>query len=547
MITLDYDKLTGFEKTENIPVEEVDLKDRDGLVPAGTKVILSKLMFEPVGAREDTITGRVAEHFAIIKAQEFEVRLNGKEIQPFDRKFVFSYPKLKHDHDSLIDGEVNTMEGKTLKFKYRIRFTGPKKQLSAGERGVRVYARQRLAAAPDLLDLGTGMHGFQNTHYLDGVVQADFIDEQSSDYIASDRHTLRWDTPLLSPLRKFLTEEMKAACVKYQGDKTETLAKRVLQDPFTKEVIDKWDLPSHRRDVAFRIAAKLAAGCSDELEDDYYKETLPVVVKGLGYGELLAAIAQIAKDDVVRLEDIAGAIADLSAAEWDDYSRIVSGRLKGIETLRKLYKNIDLAGPKNEKDLHELLKKCPWLINPMFWQYLTSNVTEKTLSEELTKHLGVDTHVPGNYKKDSPDEVEPLKSNKRPDLVFLLSSFSLGRVVIVELKAPNIPLHSEHLSQLENYMTDVEHFLQQRKGKGESLRVEGYLIGTRDRGKHAKDDQVKHLARRERDRGADTKWRVFDIGELLESTEDAHRELLEVYETAQKKAEQAKEKETGKG
>ncbi len=540
-IALDYDKLTGHETTATIGVDEEVLKGTAGLEPNGTRIILSKLVFDPAGSHEETITRRVAEHFAILDPAEFEVKLNDKRIPVHERVFVFAYPSPEMDSRDLAGSFLTTEDAKQLPFKYRIRFTGPKKQLLAGERGIRVYARQRLACAPDLLELGTGMHGFQNTHYLDGVVYADFIEDQPADYVASDRHTLRWDAPLLAPLKKFLTDEMRDACIAFQGGKEKTIAKKVLEDEFTKETIEKWDLPPHRKEVAFRIAAKLASGCPDQMEDDYYRQTLPVLVKGLGYGELLAAIAEISKKEGARLDEVVVAIAELTKSEWDDYSKIVAGRLKGIKGLRRIYSNIDFSSPKNEEDLHSLLKDNPWLIDPTFWQFLTSNVTEKTLSAELSKHIEVAGYAPEKYDKSVPDEKDALQTNKRPDLTFLLSSFSIQRVVIVELKAPNTPLHNDHLTQLETYMAKTEEFLEARSGKGRDLKVEGYLIGTKDRGA-AKNDKVKLLASRMKKRAKGELWQVMDIGELLERAEDAHRELLDVYEAAAKKAEEAKGK-----
>jgi hypothetical protein len=39
-----------------------------------------------------------------------------------------------------------------------------------------------LRAAPSFLDADMNMHGFRMTDHMDGVVKADFIDDQKSDY-----------------------------------------------------------------------------------------------------------------------------------------------------------------------------------------------------------------------------------------------------------------------------------------------------------------------------------------------------------------------------
>ena len=532
-IALDYRKLIGHETTEEIEVEEKTLDDGAGLLPSGTRVILSELAFEPTGVQLDTISRQIAKHFSIVKAEEFVVQINGKQIPPFSRDYAFSYPNQEISWRDLVDYSIE-VDGHAFPFQYRIRFTSRGKQLPASERGVRVYARQRLASAPSLLDLGTGMHGFQNTHYLDGEVHADFIDDQRSDYIASDRQDLRWDTPILAELKKFLTHEMERACVAYQNTKEETLAERVKNDPFTRQAIDSADLPTHRRAVAFRIAAKLAAGSPEETADEYYRETLPIVVRGLGYGELMSSIREIARAEHPSFTGIIKALADLTAAEWDDYSKIVSGRLRGIEALRKICASVDFRAPSNEGELHDLLKGNPWLIDPTFWAFLTSNVSEKTLSEQLSKALGVDQYVPEGYDRSTSDESDPLQSNKRPDLTFLLSNYALQRVVVVELKAPNTPLHIDHLVQLEGYMRRAEDYFR-AKVSDRHIKIEGYLIGSRATERHGGQEKVKALRYREEKRGVDSDWQVFDINELLRRAEDSHRELVDAYARAEQK------------
>lgn len=523
-ITLDYENLIDKEKTEEVPIPAEILEDGGGLKPHGTRIALSRLVYEPMGSRSDTIADHIAEHFFFIGPEEFLICLNGVTIPPFRREYAYAYPEgvpLEEYQDKSLELE----DGRVIKFSYRIRFTPKKKNLSAPERGIRVYAHKRLASLPDLLDLGTGMHGFQNTHYLDGVLIADFIDEQRSDYIASNRQTLRWDTPLLADLRTFLTDEMKQACIAYQDTKDATITQKVKSDLFTRGVIDDAGLPAHRKTTAFQIAAKLASGCGDETEDEYYKSTFPIIVDGLGYGQLLTTIATLAKSEHPSFSRVVAALADLTAAEWDDFARVVAARLTGIETLRKIYKETDFSLPDNEKELHGLLKKSPWLIDATFWKFLTSNVTEKTLSDKLSKELKVDKHVPKgvDLQKDT------LGKNLRPDLVFLLSNYALGRIVIVELKAPNTPLHHEHLLQLQDYMRDVKEILKRMDATTAGLKVEGYLIGKRD-DSGRKPREVERLEDAEAQAGVSAPWKVFDIWELLKRAEDAHRELLDVYE-----------------
>ena len=157
--------------------------------------------------------------------------------------------------------------------------------------------------------------------------------------------------------------------------------------------------------------------------------------------------------------------------------KVIQGRLNGIDALRRLYKDVDFKNPNNEGKLHALFETCPWLIDPTFTQFLTSDQTENELNIRLSKHLEIGNHVPSSYDPKNSEEAEPLKKNKRPDLVFLISNKSLKRVVIVELKAPNTPLHNGHLDQLKGYIGRTEKWLREQGGDKSGYKVEGYLIG----------------------------------------------------------------------
>jgi hypothetical protein len=116
--------------------------------------------------------------------------------------------------------------------------------------------------------------------------------------------------------------------------------------------------------------------------------------------------------------------------------------------------------------------------------------------------------------------------------VFLLGNRSLGRIVIVELKAPNTPLHNDHLTQLKGYMDRAEKWLKDHAPDRE-IRVEGILVGS-----HADSDckaaKVSAL-RYEISKNPRADWKVYDIGEILDQTRAAHRELTDIYKRAAKR------------
>jgi hypothetical protein len=507
-----------------VPVET--LPDGGGLKKSGTTIVLRRLVYE--GLRGDiasALKDALRENFYGILPEEFAIKLLGNTLSTDVAEFAYAYPQ--NDVlpvDALVSEKIPADEDcPEISFKYRIRFRGAKKQLPAKKRGVRVYAHKRLASLPDLLDVKSSAHGFQYTSYLDGVVVADFVDDLSTDYISTDRQSLRWETPLLHKLREFLTGEMNKALQHYADSVSENLGNKLKEDGFTKITIAKGQLPSHREKTAWALAKTLAGKDSGNLDSPFYKTTLQSVVNGLGHGQIISTIYEIAKEDKPELQSIIAEISKLTQQEFDDFQQIVHGRLKAIEALRKIYESVDFRAAKNEKPLHELFKKNPWMVDPTYFEFLASDTPETEVAKRLSKELEIDDQV----AKGAPG----LSTDERPDLTFVVGSVALRRFVIIEFKAPNIPLQNKHLVQLKGYMARANKWLKHTYSSKGDFRIEGVLIGTKDFSNRISDEFVVLEAEiANKMSGAD--WQVFDIAEVLDRAEAAHKELLRVYQQA---------------
>ena len=442
-IVLDFDDLVQARGKGKIPVPTETL--RAPLPPAGTRVVLSRLVFEPVKSRRKTVESELANHFRFVGATDFTIRVNGSRVVPIDPAHAYAWPDPEIPVGELRAASVSVGDGKR-DLRYRIRFT--EKSLPARERGVRIYASGRMAAAPDLLDLPTGMHGFRLTDYIDAIATADFIDQEPAEYIATDRRSLRWDTYFLKGLREFLTAEMKAAVVAYQKHRDEEAEDEVKEDPTTKRIIDDARLSPHRRRTAMRLATELAKSFPEGVQDPDYPRYLGILAEGLGQGRALQHLAILASQGIPRLGTLSQAVLELAARETGELARFAEGRINAIETLKKIVREVDFRRSNKEKDLQRLLERTPWLINPVFTQMVTGNEWLKTTYERLAKHLGI-------------REFGESDDQTRPDLVFLVSSTGESAITIVELKAANEPLNIEHLMQLERYIRKAEEFLGQ--------------------------------------------------------------------------------------
>jgi hypothetical protein len=530
-ITLDYSELIKKRLANEVEVKEEKLEKGGGLDPHGTKIILSHLFYEPTKSRADTIANEIGDHFSIINPAEFAVTLNTTPVTPTPRNFVFAYPLPALPPDEMVKHMYETDDGDKVEYFYRLRFTAPSKHLNARERGVRVYSHERLAAAPDVLDMKTGVHGFNNIHYLDGIVRADFIDDDTSvDYIATDRQSLRWESALLAPMRTHLSGMMEEACKEYQKTRETKAKTQVRKDPFTRSHIEAAKLPKHRKNLAYKIAAAWVAISDKGLADEEYKKQIPIFVDGIVQGNILNSLADLASKEHPDFDHLVGQLTQLTYRELGDFLRVVQGRLDGIEALRKLVDEVDFKKPKNEDKLHDLFKTAPWLIDPTYTQFLTSNQSENELNKQLAKELAIGDFVPAGYDPSTPAETEDLGSNKRPDLVFLLSNVGLHRIIIVELKAPNTWLHIDHLQQLKDYMRRSEDWIEEHR-RGQHYKIEGFLIGSHAPTK-SRAEKVSSLRYEIKHNMDNAPWKVFGIDEVLERTENAHKELLKIHEEA---------------
>lgn len=527
-IMLDYNDIIKVDSTNEIPIVEERLKDGGGFSKSGTKVVLSKLLYEPMKSRLATIMEHVSDHFYLIKSNEFEIQLNKNPLNAAPREFAYAWPDPEVPKKELIPRSYKVDE-RTFTFSYRLRFTGDGKALSAKDRGVRVYAHERLAAAPSLLSADTNMHGFRMTDYLDGTVSADFIDDQPQDYIATDRQALRWESPLLQPMYDILSEEIKTACKNYQKVRDEKKQEEVKNDAFTTKTIKEADLSKGDAKIALRVASLLSSAHKKGVEDEGYKNQFLLVAKGLGQGELLTTLSKLADQSSPDFEKIVTEVTRLTAAQLDGFFRFAKGRLKGIEALRKIVNGVDFKKVKNEEQLHELFKDCPWLINPTFFEFLTSNRSKKTMSGQLEKVLKIGASVDPKYDKAKPAEADPGGANERPDLVFLLGNETLKRLVIVELKAPNTPLHGEHYRQLQGYVRDTKKWLEKRTDL-KNTSVEGILIGSFAH-IDSKAKEVEWLEAEIEKTGNQGEFKVYDIDEILMTSELIHRDLLKLQES----------------
>ncbi len=516
MVILDFDELTKDKAINEVDVPVIKIDDGGGLGTQGTRVVLSRLLYEPVKSRPSTILKALSEHFSLVcgPSGSFHIHIGTDEVPPAAADHAYAWPEPDKPIEDLIQHSLTLEDGKAISFSYRLRFTKEGNALPATRRGVRVYAHNRLASAPSLLNADTNMHGFRMTDYMDGVVVADFIDDDDNiDYIATDRQSLRWSSPLLAPLHKFLSDEIKIACAKYQKKRENAAPNIVRADLFSTKTIEEMNFSKRDKRMAERFAVILKGACKRGIKDPEYKNKLPIFLKGIGHGNIMTAIASLADSSNPDIHRVAAEVAKLTKEEFDDFISYAKGRINAITAFEKVVKGSDFAKPENEKLIQGMFENSPWMIDPSFSQFMTADQKQSEVFDLLAKQLKIGNHA----------TPKSINSDERSDLVFLTGSQQLKMLIIVELKSANLPLNSDHLDQLMSYMQDAKEWLEENNFTGMTIR--GQLIGTTAVPAN-KAKKVKALRMRISEQGAESKWQVRSFLKVLDDTRNAHQELI---------------------
>ena len=185
--------------------------------------------------------------------------------------------------------------------------------------------------------------------------------------------SLRWDTPLLKPLYEKLGGDIKEACKQAQFKREKDAPNEVRDDPFTTKLIDEADLSKRDKDMTLRVAEIFASRLKKGIQGEDYRTQLPLFVNAVGQRDILKAMADLAKHEKPELSELVIQVSKLADSELDDALKYIKAHLDAIAAFRKVCDHQDFRKGENEAELHELFERSPWLINPTFNQFLTSD------------------------------------------------------------------------------------------------------------------------------------------------------------------------------
>ena len=449
-----------------------------------------------------------------------------KLLPPGPVKYEFCYPpEEERIHDGFAEADVKVADDfdypihYIVKFRARTQDTGVRSNLSAKDRGARVYCNQRLAAGPTLFDLDTGMHNFHAQSYMECIVHADVLDQQEADLIGTNRSALKTDNEEIEALIAKITELMKKAIAGHSKFRDSVVEEEIQNDPTSKAIWQSVEvLPAKSRKPAQQLLTTLATS-TDGVQSESFQEVAPFLVKAINSSEVLVQLIKTGINPN-NLSTIIDQLIELSDIERSDVLKLYRARQHGIVGLQILEERSHKAqrGPRYENELQGLLKHCPWLIRPEFGNYLSSDSSIGEVARKISSQLKIDGEAGVvNETKDL-----------RPDLVFvLLNPGTINNVHVVELKSPNVDLNVDHLQQLEGYIMEVENILEQDYGR--PMSVTGSLIGNMPK-PDTTSKKCRLLINKLSKAGPQSQWEVLTLPMLLERARNVHMTTAEALE-----------------
>ena len=488
----------------------------------GTKVVLSGLKADAVRQQEDALTNTIAEAFYGIRPEEFAVYVNGNPVASPDSEFAVVYPENGRDSEGFANHAFEVEDVGKVNIRYFVGFRS--KSLSARKRGARIYCNNRLAAGPSLFELPTGMHSFHSTDYMECVVEANELDRQSVDFINTSRTQLREDTEMIRRLLHEVSNLMRTAIPVHARYRKDEADREMEKDPVArtvKKIVDT--LPKKTRSSARRLLSTLAAELG--VESEPFQELAPVVMASMNATEVLISLSEL-KLNPETIAQVAEQLRELAEIERSDALKLYRGRRNGILALQVLWERGEDEWRRRgiESELHELVKQNPWLMRPELSTYLTSDQRLTTVVSKAAKALKVDAFA---TKSDSETEDE-----RRPDLVFLMSDPSdTGPHImhVVELKSPTVPLTIAHHRQLEDYLFELEAWVESNLRLSHTVAVQGCLIGTLPK-PNASSSQQRQLRDMFTSAGPSDKIRIISLTELVRNAFAVHAEAIRALE-----------------
>ena len=381
---MEYDDIRKREPGEDCPLkEDIDreqLTNPEGVaLDHGTRIRLSDLRLKRAISEEQFMKS-MSRRFAVDQA-EMEVFINGTRLERFDMDVEFKFPTAKYmpiDVEVIIgdDGWGTETLDNGEEVRWWIGFT-PRPLEAEYLRGISILGRKKMLQRPFMFERAGGVSGQIGQEYLVGEVEANWLDQGTDideDLIQTNRDQLQVEDDRLDALMQWGRRRIRWALERRLELRREKAVKDV-ESPDIQDLLNDFT-PSERR-ILTEIAGKAAEiGQPDGNEIRTFMVEVVNAQRDRAVRELM---------ERVRIEDDGfqttfwGLVREFSLIDARKNLTIIEARLRTIERLEQAVR----AGATEVPELHEIIKKFPWLLDPR-WNLMGDEIDPESLGESYT-------------------------------------------------------------------------------------------------------------------------------------------------------------------
>lgn len=400
----------------------------------GTAIILSDIKISNAISVTKMVQS-IGRRFTVAFSQpDFNVFINDKKVEAVEAlpKFDIRYPQVGYDK------EVLNIAGTDREIRFWVGFVYSA-EWPQDEAGVGVYAHGKIAQDRPFFFSVKGKEIY--TRYMYGVVEADWLDELGEDVISTDRTSINWEAEETIPLHEFCHALIKKWIEKYRKDINPGTKERILEIMDTTPGMPK--VTTSEREAIVGLVHQL--GPKVHKDKNVQAEVVKAMTASWTHKPMQVLIKKlwdafdISMDDTDSFTNSLRCLNEHLVPESLSMSVIQAQR---IYALSKLY---NLKNNGNENQLQALLESFPWILGTEM-ENLRPNQTLKENAAEAAKKGLIPSH--GLLKEEMGKDPN---AKLRPDFVFF-SNESETKIVVVELKSPQVPLEIKHRSQLSAYL-----------------------------------------------------------------------------------------------
>ncbi|GAA1884681.1 hypothetical protein GCM10009715_33650 [Paeniglutamicibacter psychrophenolicus] len=423
----------------------VTLLDEDAST-TGTTITLSTLKHKTppdIAGLHQSLSRR----FSRTVLGEMKIFINEEPLQPFEVTFTKRDPAVGEDTATLECGNSVT---------WWAGFSD--KVLSAEMQGFTILVNGKTAQAPafffNVEATASGQHG---TKYLTGVIEADYLDngtDDESDLVSTDRQDLDWDSEATESLMKWGQAQTRKLLRERLEDGERQAVATAESDPDLAGRLARLDPTSRKQANKFIMTL----GRTDA-NPERVRELAGTIVRAFEYRQFHDYIEELEKvsEDPASLTEAIGYLSGWRVLESRAVLEVIKGRLGIVDKFFDMIikDSPETASSKSDDNMHDLLARYPWLINPD-WQVLSE---EKTITNQL---------------KEWNAEFVPEADRSRYDFLALEGN---GETIIIEIKRAGHAVNMEDLMQLEKYVYKLEGA--REKIRGVFITADRYAVSER--------------------------------------------------------------------